>query len=329
MSIDFNEFPGKFTKLVLSGGGPRGLAILGALHLVDEYHGLDEINEYWGTSIGSVMCLLLYVGYTPFEAFHQFFMLEHIADPEHLNIQDIIQEAAFCPIEVFGNKIRQLVLKKLATNVEPTFHDLYIKFGKKIHIIGTNVDTMKGECFDVDTNPLMSVIEAIEISCDLPYIFTKKKYNNNTYVDGGFINDYPVNLADNGTDYCLGVCVFGDTNISGSDYIGWIYRLLRIPIMELYRERTSRLSNRFTNIELQINNVSMLEMSPDNKKKIDIFSAGYQQAKLQFLKLNSKYLRVSSRLEYLPTDEEELMLDTWFSKDEWDKIPWETLPNEK
>jgi predicted patatin/cPLA2 family phospholipase len=336
MSIDFNEFPGKFTKLVLSGGGPRGLALLGALNYVYECNGLDDIDEYWGTSVGSVINLLLLIGYTPFEAFHQFFMLEHFADPETLSIQSILEESAFCPIEIFGNKVRHFIEKKLGPGADPTFHDLYNQFRKKIHIIGANVDTMRGECFNVDTHPFMSVIEAVEISCDLPYIFTRKKYNGYTYVDGGFINNYPVNLADNGIDYCLGICVFGDMTSSGNDHIGWIYRLLYMPIMELYRERTSRLSDRFTNIELNIDGINIIEMSPNSKKKIDIYSAGYQQARLQLVTINSQHPKPSSRLEHT-CDDNELNKDwdddyQWIPKNveqdlqkEWDHVDWEEI----
>ena len=312
MSVDFEKFPGKFKRLVLSGGGSRGLAILGALHYVHENGGLDGIEEYWGTSVGSAIALLLLVGYTPFEAFHEFFMLEHFADPKTLDIQTMLETTAFCPIELFGNKVRRFIEKKLGKGVDPTFFELHKRFGKKIHIIGTNTDTMRGECFNVDTKPLMSVIEAIEISCDLPYIFTKKKFEGHTYVDGGFINNYAVNLADDGDTFGLGVCVFGD--ISGGDYIGWIYRLLHIPIMELHRMRISRLSDRFTNIELTIDNVSMIEMSPSQKKKIDIFSSGYQQARIKFIMLEEEHVQRREKFNYT---EEEPPGDGWDVDFDW------------
>jgi predicted acylesterase/phospholipase RssA len=309
MNVDFNNFPGDFKRLVISGGGPRGLAILGALHYVYENGGLRNVEEYWGTSVGSVISLLLLIGYTPFEAFHQFFMLEHFADPSTLDIQSILEESAFCPIEIFGNKVRHFMEKKLGKGVDPTFFDLYKQFGTKIHIIGTNTNTMRGECFDVDTEPLMKVVDAIEISCDLPYIFTKKKYKDSTYVDGGFINNYAINLADDGDTYGLGVCVFGNMEVSGSDYVGWIYRLLHIPIMELHRERVSRLSDKFANIELTIDNVSMIEMSPNPKKKIDIFSAGYQQSRKILIGIEQEHIVRKKKFDY--SDDDQTPGDGW------------------
>jgi predicted acylesterase/phospholipase RssA len=241
------------------------------------------------------MSLLLLVGYTPFEAFHQFFMVENLADP---TIGDAWEETALCPIEAFGDKIRHFIEKKLGRGADPTFYELYQHFGKKIHIMGANTDTMRGECFDVDSNPLMKVMDAIEISCDLPYIFTKKRYEGNTYVDGGFINNYAVNLADDGINECLGICVFGDMSVGADNHIGWIYRLIYMPIMELHRERVSRLSDRFTNVELTINNISMMEMTPTREKKIAVFSSGYRQAR--------------ERIEYIE------YRDSWLAEWEWD-----------
>lgn len=322
---DFNY--GKYTRLVLSGGGPRGLAILGALHYVHEKGGLDNIQEYWGTSIGSLISLLLLIGYTPLEAFQQFFMLQNFTDPTTLDFETILKDSAFCPIEIFGNKVRYFVEHKLGKGANPTFYELYRQFGKKINILGTNIDDMRGEVFNVDTQPMMHIIEAIEISCDLPYIFTKKVYNGKTYVDGGFINNYPVDLADNGKDNCLGICVFGDLKPQTTDYIGWIYRFLYMPIMELYRERTSRLSNKFTNIELKINNISMIEMSPSNKKKIEVFSLGYRQATSTFVDIEWEYLQQQKKLEYTQAEADLVGYDDWGwnlddpSKEfDWEKI---------
>ena len=304
MSVDFNNFPGQFTRLVLSGGGPKGLAILGALHYVDENKGLGDIQEYWTTSVGSIIGLLLLIGYTPFEAFHQFFMLEHFADPTTFDIQSILETSALCPIEIFGQKVRHFIEKKLGTGADPTFFDLYKQFGKKIHIIGANIDTMRGECFDVDSHPLMKIVDAIEISCDLHYIFTKKQFGGHTYVDGGLINNYAINMADDDKHYVLGVCVFGDIGASGNDHIGWIYRLLYMPIMELHRDRVSRLSDKCTNVELTIDNISMIEMSPSAKKKIEVFSAGYQQARTMLTETEAVYIECKLRLGYTGSQEE-------------------------
>ena len=163
-----------YDRLVVSGGGPLGLAVLGALHHAHEKGDLDQVTEYWGTSIGSVIILLLSIGYTPFEIFHQFFVNNNLIDPEHLTPSDLLagENRALCKIEVFEDRVRSFLVAKLGERVDPTLFELWVKTGKKLHIIGANTDTMEGECFSVDTHPHSKVIDIIGISCDLPYFFT-------------------------------------------------------------------------------------------------------------------------------------------------------------
>lgn len=307
-NVNFDIFPGKFTRLVLSGGGSKGLAILGALHYIHENNGLGNIEEYWGTSVGSIITLLLCIGYTPFEIFHKFFMMNYFQGEYALDITTILQNSALCPIELLGSKVRQFVETKLGPGANPTFFELYQSFGKKIHIIGANVDTMREVNFNVDTYPLMHILEAIEISCDLPYLFTRKRFNGETYVDGGFINNYAINEADDNKHYVLGICASGETIATNNDNIGWLYRLLYMPITQLHRERVNKLSDKCTNIDLQINNISIIEMSPSKNKKIEVFSEGYKQCRTILADLEGIY-KISK--EILRYTEEHTPGDGW------------------
>lgn len=295
----------KCTRLVLSGGGAKVYSMVGALHYIYEQGGLREIVEYWGTSAGSMVGLMLAIGYTPFEIFHEFFMTSNYDDIQQIDFHEsIIEQSGICPIGLFGNKIRKYIEKKLGVGADPTFFDIWKQFNNKIHIIGTNTSTMQGECFDVDKTPLMKVIDAVEISCDLPYIFTKKVYNGNIYVDGGFINNYPINLADNGVDNVIGISISGMfSNIPDptTDRISWLYRLIYIPILEMYRERVNRMSDKCIHIELNITNMSIIDISPTKKKKIEVFSEGYKQARANLQELSD----LQKKFEYTETGEKE------------------------
>jgi len=64
-----------FKTVVLSGGGTKGLLILGALQYYYEksYYNMDEVVTYCGTSIGSVISLLLICGYPPLDIFTEIY----------------------------------------------------------------------------------------------------------------------------------------------------------------------------------------------------------------------------------------------------------------
>ncbi len=135
-----------FTRLVLSTGGIKGLAILGALQYIDECGGLKNISEYWGSSIGSVLCVLLSIGYTPFEIFHQFFVINRIIEPHELEWNPTME--ALCPIETIGQKMNYLIEQKLASAANLTFADLYAQFQKKVHlpILQISLDSHRSTC---------------------------------------------------------------------------------------------------------------------------------------------------------------------------------------
>ncbi len=53
----------KIRCLVFSGGGIRGLAYVGCLKALEEFHVLPQIESYVGTSIGAIFALLLNLDY--------------------------------------------------------------------------------------------------------------------------------------------------------------------------------------------------------------------------------------------------------------------------
>jgi len=271
-----------YKKLVLSGGGPKGLALMGALHYVHEINSniFDQIDEYWGVSIGSIISVLLIIGYTPFEIFHKFFIKMNITK-NYLNMNKVYENMALCEIDQLGEIIKLLILEKM-DNI-PTFLQLFIKFNKKLNIIGTDVDHSKCVTFNKDTFPNMSILDALEISCDLPIIFTRKSYLGTNYVDGAISNEYPIDLADDHKTPILGIRVCSNKeSIFPEKFsnINWFYKILQIPMNILHQMRISNCSEFCTNLDIEIDSISILDLTPTKEKKMElVFSFGYKKAK--------------------------------------------------
>lgn len=269
-----------YEKLVLSAGGSKGLNILGGLDYIYTFHDkLENIKEYWGTSVGSVISLLLLIGFTPFEIFHKFYIFEKFLEPK-LGFDNF----GLCNIEDFGNLLKQIVIEKIGYN--PTFGDLYRDFNKKLFIMGTNVDLAEGVLFNTETHDSMFVIDAIEISCDLPLIFTRKVYQGHTYTDGALINDYPIDLADDFESKVLGIYI--QQKVNPTTYLHWIYKLIYIPMQELHRKRISEISDKCTSIEIECegDSTDLLQLYPSKKVQIQMFCDGYTQVERYFWQLD-------------------------------------------
>jgi len=67
------ELP-EYDSIVLSGGGLRAMAQLGALVKLEDSKHIDfnNVKYYSGTSMGAIFCFLLYIGYHPLQIFHLF-----------------------------------------------------------------------------------------------------------------------------------------------------------------------------------------------------------------------------------------------------------------
>lgn len=267
-----------FTKLVLSGGGPKGFLQLGALQYLYEHHYLQDINEYWGTSIGSVISFFLSIGMSPVDIFYELLNADKIIENYDTDYTKLLNGIGLCPIEQFGNKIRNVAYKTIGFS--PTFQQLKDNFQADLHITGTNIDQMKGQIFDHESHPEMEIVEAIEISCCLPFIFTKKIYKNETYADGGFYNNFPIELADNSDGYVLGICnneIKKNKKIDG--VFDWLVRLFLMPVHELHFTKIKYHTNSSFIIHLEDKSISGFEMNLPNKQKIKVFINGYRQAK--------------------------------------------------
>lgn len=183
------EMYSEIDTLCFSSGGIQGLAFVGGLkYLCDNnYINLDKITTYVGTSIGSVVCFLLILGYTPDELIA--FFLNYDFKKLELEIDLLIIEEKFGLDE--GKGLIELLSffceKKLKLN-DMSLYDLYILTKKKLILNTTNFNTGQGTLLSYELTPNLSVLTAIRMSSSIPLVYTPVYYNNQYYVDGALTN---------------------------------------------------------------------------------------------------------------------------------------------
>lgn len=183
-----------FKSMVISGGALKVISAIGCLQYLYENKNYDNIINYVGTSAGSILGLFAVLGYTPKE------MLEFIKT--HLyqeNISNFSIEEAFNMFDTYGlssgeiiNMFTRQVLKHKLNVDDITFIDLAKKTGKNLVVCVSNLTKERSEFMSVDTEPSMSVLLAIRISCSLPLIFTPVTYKDNMYLDGVIYDNFPI-----------------------------------------------------------------------------------------------------------------------------------------
>jgi NTE family protein len=157
------------TGLVLSGGGTRGFAHIGALQALEEAGMTVDVIS--GTSVGSIVGALYADGYTP---------------PQMLDLFRKNRVIQLSRLTLFRKGMLSLsgLQKKLNRHLRArTFEELNIP----LYVTVTNLH--RGEVDYVHTGPLS---EKIVASATIPILYAPVQINQEYYVDGAVIDNFPV-----------------------------------------------------------------------------------------------------------------------------------------
>jgi predicted acylesterase/phospholipase RssA len=182
--------------LVLSGGAIKGIYILGALHGIKKITDCQKFDTFIGTSSGAIICMLLSIGYSPFDIFTSLLKNDNLLT---INLENLIKYDSekrggiFSNDQIFNQVKNQIRLKNFSTSI--TFEEHFKKTGKKLIVIAFNVTQRKEDTFSVDKTPTMHILKALKLSAGIPIIFKPTNYKNNFYVDGGIWNNFPINTS--------------------------------------------------------------------------------------------------------------------------------------
>lgn len=215
-AIDSNIKPMSI-GLVLSGGGAKGLAHVGVLKVL-EREGIP-IDYIGGTSMGGLIGGLYAAGYTPEQLdviSNELPWKKLLADEKErrdLSAQEkydfdryllSLPMTGFIPGLPKGLKEGQLVINLLnrltwSVNVIHDFSNLPTPF----FCIATDIET--GDTVLIEHGDLPKSLRA---TMSIPSIFNPVEINGKTLVDGGIVNNFPVDvMMAKGLDYIIGVDV--------------------------------------------------------------------------------------------------------------------------
>ena len=186
MDIDFNQTTNKKYNLgiVLSGGGARGFAHIGVLKALNENGIYPDVIS--AVSAGSIVGSLYADGYAPDEIFNLFIKL------------DIFKLVKFQK-PWFGLLRASGLQKTLQNELKATcFEELKIP----MYVAATNFTKAKIDYFDAGP-----IIPAILASSAIPLILKPVLLNGDYYVDGGLMNNLPVEPICNNCTHIIGVNV--------------------------------------------------------------------------------------------------------------------------
>lgn len=277
-----------YKGIVLSGGGTKGFCTLGVLQYMQDNKLLDETVEYLaGTSIGSIICYFLAIGYSPIEMV-VYLCSNNVFENLKLNsIGEIFTGDGIYNYSVINKHYEKMSLDKIG--YIPTLKQLKDNLNKELIVAAYNITENNPEYISYKNYPDMSCLDAIRMSSNLPFIFNEFLYNEKEYIDGGVFDNFPVCSIDLDSIKTFGIYLETKKNDdNGSNkilkVIDKIYGVLMIPISENEKKRIQNYKDKLEILKIPIENVKIYTFSLQHSQKLELFSLGYNSAKEYFKK---------------------------------------------
>jgi NTE family protein len=266
--------------LVLSGGSLKGIAHIGAFRAFQEKDMIKNIKTIAGTSIGGIIGSLFVIGYTPNE-------LEELVNILDFKLmRDIKIEKILNQYGVDDGKKMEYVIgelfkaKDISENI--TFQDLYKK--TNIELILTSVCINDKKLYDIShkTFPDMKVITGLRMTSSIPFWFVPVSYENKLFIDGGLMNNFPIDFFADKIDRVIGVYLCEER--IKNENIGNIETFLFETLDCIFEGITHVLVNKYEKrtVKLHLPKINILNIDIDKKVKKSIYNCGYKQT-IKFL----------------------------------------------
>jgi NTE family protein len=237
--------------LVLSGGGARGIAHLGILKALQEKK--IKISGISGCSAGSIVGMMFAAGYSPDHIF------EIVVSTSTLRaLRPAWSRAGLLRMQ----KAEEVYLKYIPHN---SFERL------KIPLTVNATNLYEGETVYFSSGELLKPVMA---SCCIPGLFEPITFNDTTFVDGGVLNNMPIEPLIGKYDYIIGSHCnpFGMQKMPKS--------MSSIVQKSLFLAINNNSKGRLAQCDLVIEPPALKLFDPyDVRKATGIFKAGYDFAR--------------------------------------------------
>lgn len=184
--------------LVISGGGPTMLQVLGAIQHLEKNDMVDmkNIESIYGTSAGAIVGVLICLKYD-WETINDYIIKRPWQDVFPIKVQNIFD--AYTKKGIFDIKTIEKCFKPLLDakdiSMDINLEDFYKLSNIELHMYSFEINEYKVQDISYLTHPKLSLMTAIQMTCGLPIFITPVCSDNKCYIDGGMACNYPLNYC--------------------------------------------------------------------------------------------------------------------------------------
>ena len=176
--------------------GQNGLGQLGILEVLQEvkFVNIKDIKKIFGTSCGAILAGSLALGIDITEMIQ--YMIERpwnkMVKIDLDSFLSLNQSKGLISADLIKNAVIPF-FKAYDIDVNITMKEAYQRTGIELNIITVDLGLFKDVCLNYKTFPNLPLLTAIAMSSAMPPIFSPVEYEGKYYLDGGLLNNYPLN----------------------------------------------------------------------------------------------------------------------------------------
>lgn len=278
----FKEYPNKWIPnvLFLGPGGVKGYQIIGALIKFYPTY-LVELDTIIGCSVGSIIGMMLCLGYEPREIAKKGKEFSIFDFFQFTSFQDILNKKGLIDPNRIKEKLIEIVAAKAVSNV--TLKDLYNICGVEFISVISYKDESRAEYASYKNFPNALVTDIVFQSMNLPFIFHKDMFNGRVCVDGAFTDPLPLHLRDFGDNRILSISVDSEDSIDDDSnneisMLKYIYQVMILPIVSLKKISIKNASSRCKILDMKCKVTDMSGATVKQDDKIAMLKDGFEGA---------------------------------------------------
>lgn len=198
--------------LILAGGGVKTISYIGVIRKLEELGKTKNIKTICSVSAGSFIGLFLILGLKSYEMKNVMFKVS-FRKLKDFKLANFIQHYGLDSGDHLMNFLEN-ILESKGYSKTITFLELYTKTNIKFDVLATNLTTYTNTIFNYKNTPDLSIISAIRMSMSIPFVFTTRSFKDQIHVDGGLVNNYPINLYSDNLNAVLGLKLMSQGELS-------------------------------------------------------------------------------------------------------------------
>ena len=185
-------------SMVFSGGGQTFFTFYGILKQSElkGFWNYDNIESVYGTSAGAMLAIFFALN-IEWDVLDNYIIKrpwEKIFDLSLHSLSNIVEKNGIFNKNTICEIFRPLLsLKEIDENV--TLKEFYEITKKDVHIFTSEVNSFKSIDLNYKTHPDWKLLDAAYASCCVPLIFEPIIDGSCCYIDGGMLQDFPINEA--------------------------------------------------------------------------------------------------------------------------------------